>query len=225
MIYNEEYQYYSPFLPFGYILKIEMINNYGNKNYIGIQNIQLFDEEDKEINLNFSSINYNKYKFIDYSNDSSNNDIIYSNNNGNDINLINPRIFILPESLRVNPTTRPLIFSKFHFFNDSHNDLGENRIYFIFNECIILSRICIYNYNNNLDIATKDIKILLDDNIIFEGELNNIDINNIYFCDSKNINIKNNKKNNNIILTKRLEKNYNGLDAFLGKKIIQNIIQ
>ena len=222
MIYNDEYQFYSPFLPFGYILKIEMINNYGNKNYIGIQNIQLFDEDDKEINLQFSSLNYNKYKFIDYSNDSyTNNDNIDLNNNGNDVSPIKPRIFILPEALRVNPTTRPLIFSKFHFFNDLNNDLGENRIYFIFNECIILSRICIHNYNKNLDIATKDIKILLDDNIIFEGELKNIDINNIFFCDNKNINIKkikNTPSNNSTTLIKRLEKTYNGLDRNIEKK-------
>ena len=208
MIYNKEYQYYSPFLPFGYILKIEIFSNYGNKNYIGIENIQLFDEENKEINLNFSSIKNNKNS-IDYSNDSN-----YTSNINN--NEINPRIFILPEAQRINPNNRPIILSKLQFIKDLNNDLGEKRIYFIFNECIALSRICIHNYNKNLDISAKDIKILLDDNIIFEGKLKKIGINNIYFSHKNNLQLQ----SNNISLSKRIEKSSNIFDnsiSFLGK--------
>ena len=51
IIYNEEYQYYCPSFPFGYILKIEMISNYGNKNFIGIDNLQIFNIENKIIEL------------------------------------------------------------------------------------------------------------------------------------------------------------------------------
>ena len=96
MIYNEEYKYYSPFLPFGYILKIEIIRNYGDKNYIGINNIQLFDEDNNEINLEFSSIKpkIEEYKFRDYSNDSNSFNIINISNNINE--SLNPRIYIMP---------------------------------------------------------------------------------------------------------------------------------
>ena len=208
MIFNEEYQYYTPFLPFGYILKIEMINNYGNKNYIGFENIQLFNEENNEINLEFISKKKNIYKFIDYSTD-------YNENiDSNDINTINPRIYSLPDLQKINLINRPMILSKYHYFNDSNNELGENRIYFIFNECIILSRICINNYNKYLDIAAKDIKILLDDKIIFEGALKNMGINNIYFNEKKNLkgidkNFKKVLSNNSSTLSKGFENNHN----------------
>jgi len=36
--------------------KIEMISNYGNKNFIGMDNIQLFDIENNEINLTNSLV-------------------------------------------------------------------------------------------------------------------------------------------------------------------------
>ena len=103
-----------------------------------------------------------------------------------------------------------MILCKLHNINDVENDLGENRIYFIFNECITLSKICIHNYNKYLDIAAKDIKIFLDDNIIFEGELNNVTINTIYFSENNNYNNKNKLKkmlSNTITLSRRINKN------------------
>ena len=224
MIYNEEYQYYTPFLPFGYILKIEMISNYGNKNYIGFENIQLFNEDNNEINIGNTSEKKNgDYKVIDYSIDSKNNENIDSNN----INIVNPRIYSLPDLQKINLNNRPLVLSKYHFFNDANNKLGENRIYFIFNECIVLSRICINNYDKYLDIAVKDIKILLDDSVIFEGVLKNMGVNNIYFNDKKSWNKNNDKNvknvlnNNTTTIPKGLVKNHNHngvhINKFLGK--------
>ena len=222
MVYNDEYKYYCPFLPFGYILKIEMISNYGDKNYIGINNIQLFDEDNNEINLEFSSIKpkTEEYKFKDYSNDSNSFNIINISNNINE--NLNPRIYMMPGAKKINPNNRPIFLSKFHNFNHANNELGENRIYFIFSECITLSRICVHNYNKSLDIAVKDIKILLDDNIIFEGELKNKENNNIYFCDKKFFD------NNGLVKiishtttsSKGKDKKYNGMDknmTVLGK--------
>ena len=166
IIFNEEYQYYCPSFPLGHILKIEMFSNYGNKNYIGIENIQIFDEENKEIIL-FPSLNKNKIK------------------SNITINDIFPRIYLMPEGTQVKTKKKPLILSKLYNFNEVNNKLGENRIYFIFNHCIAISKIKIINYEKYLEIATKHIKIFLDDNIIFEGDLKNIEINNIYFCDKK----------------------------------------
>ena len=202
IIYNEEYQYYSPFLPFGYILKLEMMSNYGNKNYIGIENIQLFYEDNNEINLQYSSSKYRLDNNNYINNNEANDDLVNTNQ-------MNPRIYLMPESQRINPNIRPMILCRLHNINDIENDLGENRIYFIFNECITLSKICIHNYNKYLDIAARDIKIFLDDNIIFEGELNNVTINTIYFCENNNYNNKNKLKkmlSNTINLTRRINK-------------------
>ena len=172
IIFNEEYQYYCPSFPFGYILKIEMISNYGNKNYIGIENLQIFNEENKEIEL-FQPPNKNK--------------------TNEDYNIY-PKIYLMPEGNQIKSKSKPLILSKLYNFNSVNNDLGENRIYFIFNQCIGISKICIYNYEKYYEITAKHIKILLDDNIIFEGDLKNREINNIYFCDKKYFNNKNEKK-------------------------------
>ena len=180
-IYNEENQYYCPSFPFGYILKIEIFSNYGNKNYIGIENIQLFNEENKEIIL-FPPLSKAKTK--------------ETNNNY-------PKIYLMPEGTPVKSKAKPLILSRLYNFNDVNNNLGENRVYFIFNQCIGLSRICIINYEKYLEIAAKHIKILLDDNIIFEGDLKNIEINNIFFAEKEYLCVKKeknkiiDKKNNN----------------------------
>ena len=151
-----------------------MFSNYGNKNYIGIENMQIFDEENKEIIL-FPSFNKNKVR-------------------NNIINDISPRIYVMPEGTQIKYKKKPLILSKLYNFNDANNKLGENRIYFIFNQCIAISKIKIINYEKNLEIAAKHIKIFLDDNIIFEGDLKNIELNNIYFCDKKYFSNKTVKK-------------------------------
>ena len=163
IIYNEEYQYYCPSFPFGFILKIEMISNYGNKNFIGIENLQIFNLENKKIEL-FPNSNKNKEKY--------------------NYNLY-PKIFTMPEGTEIKTKSKPLILSKLYNYNDVNNDLGENRVYFIFNHCIGISKIIINNYEKYSEIAAKHIKIFIDDNIIFEGNLKNEDINNIYFCDKK----------------------------------------
>ena len=166
IIYNEEYQYHCPSFPFGHILKFELFSNYGNKNYIGIENIQIYNEENKEISL-FNTVNKNKIK---------------ENNN---INNAYPKIYLMPEGTLLKSKAKPLILSKLYNFNDVKNNLGENKVYIIFNNFIGISKISIQNYEKYVEIAAKHIKILLDDNIIFEGDLKNIDINNIYFCHKK----------------------------------------
>ena len=188
MIYNEDYQYYSPYLPFGFILKIELYSNYGNRNYIGIESIQLFNEENNEINLELSLIK--KDNSNEYDNE------VNDNTNAND--NISPRLYILPEGQRISPIKRPLILSKLNKFKDINNNFGEKRIVYIFNECTALSRIIINNYNKNIDISAKEIKILLDDNIIFEGVLRKLEINNIFFIDKKKLNDKHSTNPNNI---------------------------
>ena len=175
IIYNEEYQYYCPSFPFGHLLKFELFSNYGNKNYIGIENILIFNEENKEISL-FNEVNKNKIK------DNYNMSNIY------------PKIYLMPEGTQLKSKAKPLILSKFCDFNEIKNNLGENKVYIIFNDFIAISKISIQNYEKYGEIAAKHIKILLDDNIIFEGDLKNIEINNIYFCHKKFFNNNNEKK-------------------------------
>ena len=70
--------------------------------------------------------------------------------------------------------------------------------YIIFNNLIMLSKIKIINYYKYDEITFKDIIIFINDNIIFEGELNK-KINVFYFYN----NDKNNTSNNAIIVNKK----------------------
>ena len=148
IIYNGEYEYYCPIFPSGNILKIELIDNWGNSDYISINDIKIFDINNKEINL-FPSSNYSNINNI-------------------------PKVYLFPEKQKLisNNKLSPFILTKF---------CGNNSIYLIFNNFIILSSIYIDNYNQNFGICAKNIKILLDEKIIFEGEIKYNDINDIYF--------------------------------------------
>ena len=146
IIYNKEYDYYCPSYPCGFIIKLLMINNYGNNEYIGLEEIKLYDEQKNEIIL------------------SSEDEYIEENNI--------QKIFLLPENYVINPKNKPIFITKFK------NEI--KRIYIIFNNLIMLSKISIINYYKYEEIAVKDMKIFIDENLIFEGQLNK-KLNEIFF--------------------------------------------
>ena len=113
-------------------IKIKLINNYGNKDYIGLSGIQFYDNNNKLINIiqnkkdikiNEAVINLKEKK------------ILYNLfNNKNDV--INPKYMFLTTNLNA-------------FINIE------------FKQNLKLSKIIFYNYNNNIykDCATKEIFI------------------------------------------------------------------
>ena len=179
-IYNPLHGYYCPVYPIGYVIKIELITNWGNDSYIGIEKIQLFDEKNDEIPLCKEDEEFENIH----------------NENSKEENI--PKIFLVPENHNINPKISPMFLAKYNYFNSSKNKEGENRIYVIFYNYIILSKIHIVNYYKYDEIAAKDIKILIDDKIIFEGELNKKD-NDIYFSNSFDIEDNNNINDVNYI--------------------------
>ena len=177
IIYNKEYNYYCPSYPSGFIIKLLILNNYGNNEYIGLESIKLYDENNNEI-------------------------IMYLEDENNKENNF-PNIYLLPENLIISPKMNPIIITKYK------NE--EKRLYLIFNNLIMLSKICIINYYKYEQIAVKDIKIFIDDNLIFEGKLNT-KLNEIFFSsiEQNEINIKKKEinldiNNNNNIQEKVLE--------------------
>ena len=146
IIYNKEYEYYCPSYPCGFIIKLLMINNYGNNEYIGLEEIKLYDEQKNEIILSSED------EYIEESNIQ--------------------KIFLLPENYVINPKNKPIFITKFK------NEI--KRIYIIFNNLIMLSKISIINYYKYEEIAVKDMKIFIDENLIFEGQLNK-KLNEIFF--------------------------------------------
>ena len=161
MIYNKKYDYYCPSYPIGFIIKILFVNNWGNNEYIGLDKIQLFDENNNEIIL-----------FKDDLNIELNNNNIEKENNV-------PDIYLLPENRNINHKIKPLILTR---YKDS-----ENKLYIIFDNLIMISKINIFNYDKYDEIAVKDIKIFIDDNLIFEGELIHNKKNQIFFSNSEEL--------------------------------------
>lgn len=177
MVYNKEYDYYCPSYPSGFIIKFSLFKNWGNDEYIGIEQIKLFDEKNNEIIM-----------FLENENE--------DNNKKEVLNL--PNIYLLPEKQNINPKIKPIILTKYKNINNYKNINGGNKIYIIFNDLIILSKIRIINYYKYDEIAVKDIKIFIDDNILFEGQLNK-KTNEIFFSNKE---MNNYLKNNEINLIK-----------------------
>ena len=184
-IFNEEYDYFSPALPTGNILKIEIMSNWGNNDFIGLNQIILYDENNNEILL-ASNNKINDNDIIDFIKQNINK---LNHNNDNSKNKKDnnnyTRIYLLPGQNIVQPKEIPLFLINYKRLNHIYNVNGENRLYFIFNECTTIRKITIINYNKFLNMAVKDIKILLDEKVIFEGELKNSKPNHIYFYNDK----------------------------------------
>ena len=198
-VYNPIHGYYCPAYPMGYVIKIELISNWGNETYVGLDKIKLFDEKNDEILL--------------YKEDEKFENI--HNKNSREDNI--PKIFLLPDNHIINPKISPMFLAKYNYFNNSKNKGGLNRIYIIFYNYIILSKIQITNYFKYDEIAAKDIKIFIDDKIIFEGELNKKN-NDIYF--SNNFDNKDNNININNVNYSGEGKRYKELKYRDGTKVL-----
>jgi hypothetical protein len=60
IVFNNVYQYYTPLYPCGFIIKIEIDSNYGDKRLVGFDKIEIVDvmkrEVVKERNVNIINI-------------------------------------------------------------------------------------------------------------------------------------------------------------------------
>ena len=145
LLYEQSYE--TPYLPCGEIIKFQFVSNYYKGiclkdemdllkyNDIGINKIEIFDKEGKNIELNYKN---NNYKII------SNCEMVHNK-------------------------------EKKIIINGIHNENNDNSVYFIFNKMIQISYIKFYPLTNDKKIKSlnslKYIKIFINNNIIFEGNL------------------------------------------------------
>ena len=161
LVYNRDYDYYCPSFPSGFIIKLLLVNNWGNNEYIGFEQIKIFNENNEEIIM------------------SEKNEKVDCKENSNI-----PNIYLFPDKLTINPKINPIILTKYKIINCFKNENYINRIYIIFNNLVMISRINIKNYCKYDEISVKCIKIFIDDNLIFEGQLNKND-NEIFFSNKE----------------------------------------
>ena len=172
LVYNKEHDYYCPSFPSGFIIKLLLVNNWGNNEYIGFEQIKLFNENNEEIIM---SENDEKLDFKEHNNI--------------------PNIYLFPDKLTINPKINPIILTKYKNINNSKNEDYVNNI---------------KNYCKYDEISVKCIKIFIDDNLIFEGQLNKND-NEIFFSNKEMEDFYSKKdkiESNNIIADRYLEKEF-----------------
>lgn len=142
-LYSQCYE--TPYLPTGFVIKISLMSNYGDKDNIGIDKIKIYDQLGRDI--------FHKYK-TKYRVEA--NSLIINDFNDNNGCLL-------------------------RYMNTNSKDgehYKENSIFFFFKIPISISYISIKNYRKKKECGVKDIKIYSDDNIIFEGIINQSDAEN-----------------------------------------------
>ena len=127
------FNYYCPYCPSGFVIKIELLSTYGNKDYIGLNSIEIINDKNENI-------------------------------------FLKGKIFFFPDKVIINPGEQILgnfsnIFQK--------NNFGMNRLIIMFDELEIIYYIKFINYDKYKDIAVKEIKILIDEFIVYEGFIKN----------------------------------------------------
>ena len=91
-------------------------------------------------------------------------------NDKNENIFLKGKIFFFPDKVIINPGEQILgnfsnIFQK--------NNFGMNRLIIMFDELEIIYYIKFINYDKYKDIAVKEIKILIDEFIVYEGFIKN----------------------------------------------------
>ena len=171
---NLNFQYITPYLPIGKLIKFQLYDNYGNKNYIGLNSIKLYDQL------------------------------------GNEIKNIIKKLFIPPISSKYIKNNKEYISS---FVNVKKNILDTcNTIYFVLEKIKGISFINIENYlkednmgKNNEEIGVKDLKIFIEEKIVFEGQLLKGKMSTILFSSNQKIMSKINKEN--LLLSHKFKEN------------------
>ncbi len=127
------FSYYCPYCPSGFVIKIELLSTYGNKEYIGLNSIEIINDKNENI-------------------------------------FLKGKIFFFPDKVIINPGEQ--ILGNFSNINQKVNG-GMNRIIIMFDELEIINCIKFINYEKYKDIAVKEIKILIDEYIVYEGYIKN----------------------------------------------------
>ena len=171
---NLDFQYITPYLPIGKLIKFQLYDNYGNENFIGLNSIKLYDQL------------------------------------GNEIKKISKKLFIPPISSKFIENRKEYIFP---FIDVKKNILDKcNTIYFYLEKIKGVSFINIENYskedfmgNNNEEIGVKNLKIFIEEKIVFEGQLFKGKMSTVLFSSNQKIMNKINKQN--LLLTHKFKEN------------------
>ena len=134
--FNYFNEYLIPMLPVGFIIKIALYSTWGSNDYIGIDDLKI-------------------YEFL----------------NEEDISD-KAKIYSLPEKAELSKKENFYIANYINYNKKEFTESkGGNRILFMFNTPRIIQAIKISNYKKQSEIGAKEIKIIIDGKIVYEGRI------------------------------------------------------
>lgn len=143
-------QYQTPLFPTGYIVKFVFLSTWGDKHYLGLNGVELFDRHNCLIELNAQMIDAQP----------------------RDINILKEPG--APHDVR---TLDKLYDGMNNTYDDRHMWLApftpsqSNKLVLFFNEPVTLSKISMWNYSKTPARGVKEFEIFMDDVLIFHGVL------------------------------------------------------
>ena len=154
LVLKQDYE--TPFLPTGFVFKLICLSNYGHKNYIGLDGIELYDH------FGLNVIKNNLAKVIKFPEE---HDI--SIDKSDKLQKSNSKT--TSKNLFVSKAGRVSFLSQFiDHINIEESDQIFNTIFFIFDKPISISYFQFYNYSEYIDVGVKEYMLLCDDDIIYK---------------------------------------------------------
>ncbi|GMH53703.1 hypothetical protein TL16_g01506 [Triparma laevis f. inornata] len=145
-------QYETPLFPSGCIIKIIIFSTHGDPFYVGLNGLEFYDSSNKKVllseeNVTASPADINVLDETGKSNDPRTLDKLYDGKNAT--------------------------YDDFHMWLAPFRgpDRGSNTIYIFFDELVSISRMTIWNYSKTSTRGVKEFEVLIDDSIIYRGNL------------------------------------------------------
>ncbi len=141
------------------MIKIVIHSTHGDKYYVGLNGLEIYDDNGRKVEIDISQLQAFPYKDI--------NDLEEIRRQGKDVrglqNLINP----------INNTfnDRHMWLAPFSGPNSEEKHKPANSILILFDEPIALSYIKIWNYSKTPERGSKEIEVFLDDDLLYRGSL------------------------------------------------------